>query len=45
MPMITSQQFADELLAEHRANRERKRLEEEQQQDLKIIRKCLERRS
>jgi hypothetical protein len=42
---MTSQQQADELLAEHRANRERKRLEEEQQRDLNIIRQCLERTS
>jgi hypothetical protein len=40
---MTSQQAADELLAEHRANRERKRLEEERQRDLNIIRQCLER--
>jgi hypothetical protein len=41
---MTSQQRADELLAEYRAERERARREEEQQRDLNIIRKCLERK-
>jgi hypothetical protein len=45
---MTSQQQANELLAEHQANRERRRLDqlaEERHRDLSIIRKCLQRTS